>query len=84
MRAATIRDGEIVVAEHPDPVPGAGEILVRVAAAGLNAADIQQAAGRTGALCVPVAATFPLGDAAAEYERFAAGSKLGKMILTNG
>ena len=29
MRAATIRDGEIVVDEHPDPEPGAGEVLVR-------------------------------------------------------
>lgn len=46
MRAATIRDGEIVVAEHPDPVPGAGEVLVRVRAAGLNGADMLQRRGR--------------------------------------
>ncbi|HEX7297832.1 MAG TPA: zinc-binding dehydrogenase [Solirubrobacteraceae bacterium] len=46
MRAATIRDGEVVVAEHPDPQPGAGEVLVRVRAAGLNGADIHQRAGR--------------------------------------
>jgi putative PIG3 family NAD(P)H quinone oxidoreductase len=46
MRAATIRDGEVVVAEHPDPQPGAGEVLVRVHAAGLNGADIHQRAGR--------------------------------------
>jgi NADPH:quinone reductase-like Zn-dependent oxidoreductase len=45
MRAATIRDGELVVAEHPDPVPGAGELLVRVHAAGINGADIHQLAG---------------------------------------
>jgi putative PIG3 family NAD(P)H quinone oxidoreductase len=45
MRAATIRDGEIVVAEHPDPQPGAGEVLVRVRAAGLNGADLLQRAG---------------------------------------
>ena len=25
MRAATIRDGKLVVAEHPDPQPGAGD-----------------------------------------------------------
>jgi NADPH2:quinone reductase len=30
---------------------------------------------------VPVAATFPLSEAAAAYERFAAGSKLGKIVL---
>src|SRR3954449_1704041 len=45
MHAATIRDGEVVVAEHPDPEPGAGEVLVRVRAAGLNGADILQRAG---------------------------------------
>ena len=46
MRAATIRDGAIVVEEHPDPVPQAGELLVRVKAAGLNGADMMQLAGR--------------------------------------
>ncbi|HYF26587.1 MAG TPA: NAD(P)H-quinone oxidoreductase [Baekduia sp.] len=45
MRAATIRDGEVVVAEHPDPEPGAGEVLVRVRAAGLNGADVLQRKG---------------------------------------
>lgn len=46
MRAATISDGEVSVAERPDPEPGAGEVLVRVAAAGINGADILQRAGR--------------------------------------
>jgi NADPH:quinone reductase len=46
MRAATVRDGRIVVEEHPDPTPGAGECLIRVMAAGLNGADIVQRAGR--------------------------------------
>lgn len=46
MRAATVRDGEIVVEEHPDPVPGAGEVLVRVRAAGVNGADMLQRRGR--------------------------------------
>lgn len=45
MRAATIRDGEVVVAGHPDPEPGAGEVLVRVRAAGLNGADMLQRRG---------------------------------------
>jgi putative PIG3 family NAD(P)H quinone oxidoreductase len=45
MRAATIADGEVMVAEHPDPVPGSGEVLVRVRAAGLNGADIHQRRG---------------------------------------
>jgi NADPH2:quinone reductase len=36
-----------------------------------------------GTLRVPVAATFPLADAAGAYERFAAGGKLGKIVLTS-
>jgi NADPH:quinone reductase len=46
VRAATIRDGEVLVEEHPDPEPGAGEVLVRVRAAGLNGADMLQLRGR--------------------------------------
>jgi NADPH:quinone reductase len=46
MRAATIRDGQVVVADHPDPAPGHGEVLIRVRAAGLNGADLHQVAGR--------------------------------------
>jgi NADPH:quinone reductase-like Zn-dependent oxidoreductase len=45
MRAATIRDGRIEIAEHPDPEPQDGQLLVRVHAAGLNGADILQVAG---------------------------------------
>jgi putative PIG3 family NAD(P)H quinone oxidoreductase len=45
MRAATIREQEIVIEEHPDPAPGAGEVLVRVRAAGLNGADMMQRRG---------------------------------------
>jgi putative PIG3 family NAD(P)H quinone oxidoreductase len=45
MRAATIRDGAVAIEEHPDPEPGAGEVLVKVHAAGLNGADIHQRKG---------------------------------------
>ncbi|HEX4837900.1 MAG TPA: zinc-binding dehydrogenase [Solirubrobacteraceae bacterium] len=45
MRAATIHDKQILVEEHPDPAPGAGEALVRVRAAGLNGADMMQRRG---------------------------------------
>jgi putative PIG3 family NAD(P)H quinone oxidoreductase len=45
VRAATIHDGEISAQEHPDPVPQAGELLVRVHAAGLNGADMMQLKG---------------------------------------
>jgi NADPH:quinone reductase-like Zn-dependent oxidoreductase len=46
VRAATIVDGRIEVAERPDPVPGDGELLIRVRAAGINGADLGQRAGR--------------------------------------
>src|ERR1700710_1047099 len=45
MRAVTIRDQQLVIEEHPDPVPGKGEVLVRVRAAGLNGADMHQRRG---------------------------------------
>lgn len=45
MLAAVAEAGEINVLERPDPVPGHGQILVRVAAAGLNGADLLQKAG---------------------------------------
>jgi NADPH:quinone reductase len=45
MRAVTIRDKQLSVEEHPDPIPGAGEVLVRVRAAGLNGADMMQLRG---------------------------------------
>jgi NADPH:quinone reductase len=45
VRAVTIQDGRLVVAERPDPEPGRGELLVRVAAAGVNGADLAQLMG---------------------------------------
>jgi NADPH:quinone reductase-like Zn-dependent oxidoreductase len=35
----------------------------------------------SGAVTVPIAATFPMSDAEAAYARFAAGGKLGKIVL---
>src|SRR5918999_3677295 len=46
MRAATIRDGEVLVEDHPDPEPGTGEVLVGVRGAGVNGADMLQRRGR--------------------------------------
>jgi putative PIG3 family NAD(P)H quinone oxidoreductase len=45
VRAATIRDQEIVIEEHPDPQPISEEVLVRVRAAGLNGGDMMQKRG---------------------------------------
>ena len=38
---------------------------------------------RSGRLRVPVEATFPMERAPEAYERFAAGGKLGKIVLVN-
>ena len=45
MRAAVIVGGRVAAALRPDPVPGTGEVLVRVEAAGLNGADLLQLRG---------------------------------------
>lgn len=45
MRAAVIVDGRLEIEERPDPVPGDGEILIRVRAAGINGADLMQRRG---------------------------------------
>jgi NADPH:quinone reductase-like Zn-dependent oxidoreductase len=45
VRAVTIVGGRLVPAGRPDPEPGRGELLVRVAAAGLNTADLRQLEG---------------------------------------
>ena len=45
MRAVTIVDKALSVSDRPDPVPGSGEVLVRVHAAGLNGADMMQRRG---------------------------------------
>ena len=45
MRAVTIRDGAVHWDEQPDPVPGTGEVLVRIRAAGINSADRLQVMG---------------------------------------
>lgn len=46
VRAATIRDGRVLVEEHPDPEPGTGQVLIQVRGAGLNGADMMQLRGR--------------------------------------
>ncbi|MGI8511984.1 MAG: alcohol dehydrogenase catalytic domain-containing protein, partial [Solirubrobacteraceae bacterium] len=90
MRAATIRDGEVLVEEHPDPDPGAGEVLVRVRAAGLNGADMLQ---RKCAYPAPpgVPADIPGLELAGEVagrgpsaERFAEGDRVMAVVAGGG
>jgi putative PIG3 family NAD(P)H quinone oxidoreductase len=45
MRAVTIADGTLQIAERPIPEPGAGNVRVRVHGAGINRADLMQRLG---------------------------------------
>jgi NADPH2:quinone reductase len=45
VRAIVIAEGQIRGADRPRPIPGVGELLVEVRAAGLNGADLLQRAG---------------------------------------
>jgi NADPH:quinone reductase len=45
MHAVTIVDGALAWREHPDPVPGVGELLVAVRAAGVCRGDLMQRDG---------------------------------------
>ena len=45
MRAVTVVEGGLEWQEHPDPEPGADELLIEVRAAGLNSADMAQRHG---------------------------------------
>lgn len=45
MHAVTIVDGALEWREHPDPIPGEGQVLVHVRAAGLNSGDRLQVMG---------------------------------------
>jgi len=88
MQAVTITDGALQWLEHPDPVPGTGELLVAVRAAGLNGADMLQ---RRGLYPAPpdAPATIPGLELAGEVveigpdvRRFAVGDRV--MAVTGG
>ncbi len=88
MRAVTIVDGALRWIQHPDPVPGTGELLVAVRAAGLNGADMLQRAGLYPAPA-GAPATIPGLELAGEVvatgpdvRRFAVGDRV--MAVTGG
>ncbi|GAA1925589.1 NAD(P)H-quinone oxidoreductase [Streptantibioticus ferralitis] len=45
MHAIVVEDKQLVLREVPDPTPGPGEVVVDVAAAGVNRADVSQRQG---------------------------------------
>jgi NADPH:quinone reductase len=90
MRAATIRDGEVLVEEHRDPTPGPGQVLVRIRAAGINGADMLQ---RRGHYPAPAGAPADIpglelaGEVAAlgsGVERFAVGDRVMAVVGGGG
>jgi len=80
------------LAERPDPVPGAGEVLVRVSAAGVNRPDVLQRKGAyappPGASDLPgleFAGTVVDGDAAAMAQAgFAVGDRVCALVAGGG
>lgn len=80
------------LAERPDPVPGAGEMLIRVSASGVNRPDVLQRKGHypppPGVSDLPgleVAGTVAGGDAAALAEAgFALGDRVCALVAGGG
>ncbi len=90
MHALTIVDGALEWREHPDPVPGVGEVLIEVRAAGISNADLLQ---RDGLYPAPpgVAPDIPGLEAAGEVialgpgaTRFAVGDRVMAVLAGAG
>lgn len=90
MHAVTIVDGALEWREHPDPVPGLGEVLIEVRAAGVSNADLLQ---RDGLYPAPpgVAPDIPGLEAAGEVialgpgaTRFAVGDRVMAVLAGGG
>ena len=88
MRAVTVVDKQLSVQDRPDPEPGAGEVLIRVRAAGLNGADMMQ---RRGLYPAPPGAPADIpglelagevGACGPEAQRFAPGDRV--MVIVGG
>ena len=70
--------GVLKVVDMPRPVPGAGQVLVRVKAAGINPGE---ATIRAGLVDSRWPATFPLDRVQNAYRRLAEGHVLRKIVL---
>jgi NADPH:quinone reductase len=75
MRALTIEDQKLIVADRPDPEPGVGEVLVRVHGAGINALDMLQ---RMGAYPAPPGSPADIPGVELAGEVVAAGPTAGR------
>jgi len=88
LHAITIVDQALVWAEQPMPIPGAGQVRIRVEAAGVNRADLVQRAGR---YAPPPGASPILGlevsgvvDRAVDGGRFAVGDRVCALLTGGG
>jgi NADPH:quinone reductase-like Zn-dependent oxidoreductase len=83
MRAVVFNEGELEVVEHDDPVPELTEVLIDVAAAGINAADLLQ---RRGLYPAPPGAPadipgMELAGVVAGCGRLVAGFEVGERVM---
>src|SRR5712692_8639347 len=60
--------GVLVVGEMPDPVPGAGEVRIRIAASGINPGDIKKRQDSFG-YGMPYSRVIPHGDGAGQVDQ---------------
>lgn len=89
MRAVIFRNGGVVLDERPRPEPASDELLVAVAGAGLNGADLSQRAGRyapppgtTDVAGLEVAGV--VAEAGAAVRRFAVGDRVMAIVSGGG
>jgi NADPH:quinone reductase-like Zn-dependent oxidoreductase len=68
--------------EVPDPVPGPGEVVIEVAASGVNRADLMQREGRyAGQVAAVIDRKLPMSQAAQAHRAMAASEHIGKIVL---
>jgi NADPH:quinone reductase-like Zn-dependent oxidoreductase len=68
--------------EVPDPVPGPGEVVIEVAASGVNRADLMQREGRyAGRVAAVIDRKLPMSQAAQAHRAMAASEHIGKIVL---
>ena len=67
----------LTVGEMPDPVPGPGEVLVRIAVSGVNPSDVKSRAGARGGMAFPK--IVPHSDGAGVIEAVGPGVEKGRI-----
>ncbi|MFW0789692.1 NAD(P)H-quinone oxidoreductase [Gordonia sp. CPCC 205333] len=89
MRAIVAENSELVIVDRPTPSPDAGEVLIKVAAAGVNRADLMQ---RQGFYPPPPGASDVLGlevsgeivEVAADVTNWSVGDKVCALLAGGG